>query len=183
MWAPLLYLPHFYRLLHLPSACQLILFALWSGDSESYKHCYLHYRLENRVTPKKPNNSVGWQVGSHARVQISNLSDLGIPCYLGFPGGTSGKEPACQCRKRKRPGFDPWVGRSPGGGHGNPLQYFCLENLMDRGTWWVVCLVGCLLGYLFLSLLPPYVQLVPEGVHIIMLFKVNLIQDTHWDSW
>ena len=27
-------------------------------------------------------------------------------------------------------------GRSPGGGHGNPLQYSCLENLMDRGTWW-----------------------------------------------
>ena len=27
-------------------------------------------------------------------------------------------------------------GRSPGGGHGNSLQYFCLENPMDRGTWW-----------------------------------------------
>ena len=26
--------------------------------------------------------------------------------------------------------------RSPGGGHGNPLQYSCLENLMDRGAWW-----------------------------------------------
>jgi len=35
---------------------------------------------------------------------------------------------------------DAWVGipgpgRSPGGGHGNPLQYFCLENPMDRGAW------------------------------------------------
>ena len=29
---------------------------------------------------------------------------------------------------------DPWVG-SPGGGNGNPLQYFCLENSMDRGIW------------------------------------------------
>ena len=27
-------------------------------------------------------------------------------------------------------------GRSPGGGNGNPLQYSCLENPMDRGTWW-----------------------------------------------
>ena len=27
------------------------------------------------------------------------------------------------------------LGRSPGGGHGNPLQYFCLGNLMDRGAW------------------------------------------------
>ena len=28
-------------------------------------------------------------------------------------------------------------GRSPGGGHGNPLQYSCLENPMDRGVWWI----------------------------------------------
>ena len=32
----------------------------------------------------------------------------------------------------------PGLGRSPGGGHGNPLQYSCLENPMDRGDWWVV---------------------------------------------
>ena len=30
----------------------------------------------------------------------------------------------------------PRLGRSPGGGHGNPLQCSCLENPMDRGTWW-----------------------------------------------
>ena len=29
-------------------------------------------------------------------------------------------------------------GRSPGGGHGNPLQYSCLENPMDRGAWWAI---------------------------------------------
>ena len=33
-------------------------------------------------------------------------------------------------------GSIPESGRSPGEGHGNPLQYFCLENLMDRGAWW-----------------------------------------------
>ena len=33
-------------------------------------------------------------------------------------------------------GSIPGLGRSPGGGHGNPLQYSCLENPMDRGTWW-----------------------------------------------
>ena len=54
----------------------------------------------------------------------------------GFPGGTSGKEPACQCRRHKRCRLDPGSGRSPGGGHGNPLQYSCLENPMDRGAWW-----------------------------------------------
>ena len=33
-------------------------------------------------------------------------------------------------------GSIPGLGRSPGGGHGNPLQYSCLENAMDRGAWW-----------------------------------------------
>ena len=33
-------------------------------------------------------------------------------------------------------GSIPGSGRSPGGGHGNPLQYSCLENSMDRGAWW-----------------------------------------------
>ena len=33
-------------------------------------------------------------------------------------------------------GVIPGSGRSPGGGHGNPLQYSCLENPMDRGAWW-----------------------------------------------
>ena len=62
-----------------------------------------------------------------------------------FPGGTSDKEPICQCRRRKRHGFNPWSGRSPGGGQHTPvllfliyllLQYSCLENPMDRGSWW-----------------------------------------------
>ena len=33
-------------------------------------------------------------------------------------------------------GLIPGLGRTPGGGHGNPLQYSCLENPMDRGAWW-----------------------------------------------
>ena len=52
-----------------------------------------------------------------------------------FPGGPSGKEPACQCRRRKRHGFYAWVAKIPGGGHGNPLQYSCLESPMDRRGW------------------------------------------------
>ena len=56
----------------------------------------------------------------------------------GFSGGTSCKGPTCQCRRRKRGGFNPWVrsGRSPGGGSGNPLQHSCLENPMDKGALW-----------------------------------------------
>ena len=45
----------------------------------------------------------------------------------------SGEESACQCRRQ---GFDPWVGKTPRGGNGCPLQYSCLENPLDRGAWW-----------------------------------------------
>ena len=53
-------------------------------------------------------------------------------------GGASGKEPTCWCRRPlKRCGFDPLeAGRSTGEVNGNPLQYSCLENLMDREAWW-----------------------------------------------
>ena len=46
----------------------------------------------------------------------------------GFPAGASGKVPPCQCRRHKRYGFNPWVGKSPWRRHGNPLQHSCLEN-------------------------------------------------------
>ena len=49
------------------------------------------------------------------------------------PGGSDGKESVCSAGN---PGVLPGLGRSPGGGHGNPLQYSCLENPIDRGTWW-----------------------------------------------
>ena len=38
----------------------------------------------------------------------------------------------------RRPGFSPWVGRSPREGNGYPFQYSCLENSMDRGAWQAV---------------------------------------------
>ena len=64
--------------------------------------------------------------------------------FLGFPGGTSGKEPTCQCRRHRRLEFDLWVGKIPGGGNGNPLQYSCLENPMDREAWQATVLgVAC----------------------------------------
>ena len=45
--------------------------------------------------------------------------------YQGFPGSSAGKESACSAGD---PGLIPGLGRSPGGGNGNPLQYSCLEN-------------------------------------------------------
>ena len=51
-----------------------------------------------------------------------------------FPGGSDGKESACNAGD---PGSVPGSGRSFGKGNGNPLQYSCLENFTDRGAWWV----------------------------------------------
>ena len=50
----------------------------------------------------------------------------------GFPGGSDGKEPACN---RGDLGLIPGLGRYPGEGNGHPLQYSVLENSMDRGGW------------------------------------------------
>ena len=49
-----------------------------------------------------------------------------------FPGGSDGKESACSAGDL---GLIPGLGRSPGKGNGNLLQYSCLENSMDRGAW------------------------------------------------
>ena len=53
--------------------------------------------------------------------------------YLGFPGRAVVKNLPANAGD---PGSIPGLGRSPGEGHGNPLQYCCLENPMDRGAWW-----------------------------------------------
>ena len=57
---------------------------------------------------------------------------LGIREVLGFPRGSDGKEFTCNARDL---GLIPGLGRSPGGWHGNTLQYSCLENPMDRIAW------------------------------------------------
>ena len=60
------------------------------------------------------------------KVIITNTMRLNM--NLGFPGGTGGKDSACQRRREKRRSSDPWSGRSPGGGHGKLLQYSHLWN-------------------------------------------------------
>ena len=52
-----------------------------------------------------------------------------------FPQWLSGKEFACSAGDAEDMGSIPGSGTSPGGGHGNPLQYSCLENPMDLGGW------------------------------------------------
>ena len=52
---------------------------------------------------------------------------------MSFPGSSEVKASAYSAGD---PGSIPGVGRAPGEGNGNPLQYSCLENPMDRGAWW-----------------------------------------------
>ena len=54
---------------------------------------------------------------------------------VGFPGSSEVKASACNTGEL---GSIPGLGRSPGEGNGNPLQYSCLENPMDRGAWWAI---------------------------------------------
>ena len=62
-----------------------------------------------------------------------HIFDLDPPVSQGdFPGGSDGKASVYNVGD---PGSIPGLGRSPGEGNGNPLQYYCLENPMDRGPW------------------------------------------------
>ena len=54
---------------------------------------------------------------------------------MGFPGGSGVKNPPVNAGDSRDVGFIPGSGRIPGEGNGNPLQYACLESLMDRGAW------------------------------------------------
>ena len=57
---------------------------------------------------------------------------MGLTC---FPGGPVVKNPSASAGEVRGAGSIPKSGRSPGGGHGNPLQCSCLENPMNRGAW------------------------------------------------
>ena len=88
-------------------------------------HCSVFaWRIPGMAGPGGPSSMGSHRVGH----DWSDLAAAAAAIRWGFPGGASGKESACQSRRFKRRGFDSWRGRSPGGGHGNPLQYSCLEN-------------------------------------------------------
>ena len=65
-------------------------------------------------------------------VMPSHISSL-LLFYLGLPWCSDGRESACNSGDLDS--ISGWE-RSPGGGHGNPLQYSCLESPMDRRAWW-----------------------------------------------
>ena len=65
-------------------------------------------------------------------IYINNATVYGRGKKWDFPGGSDGKVSAYNVGD---PGSIPGSGRSPGEGNGNPLQYSCLENPVDRGAW------------------------------------------------
>jgi len=57
---------------------------------------------------------------------------------MGFPGGKVVNNPLANAGDSGDPSSIPRLRRSPGGGKGNPLQYSCLRNPMNRGAWWAI---------------------------------------------
>ena len=74
-----------------------------------------------------------WQIEGGKLEAVTDF--LLLTFKKGFPGGFSSKELTCQYRRHRGLGSIPGWGRSPGGGNGNPFQYSCLVNPMDRGAW------------------------------------------------
>ena len=66
--------------------------------------------------------------------EVGRLLQIIIP-FLGFPDGSTGEESTCNAGDIGDARLVPGLGRPPGGGNGNPLQYSCLESPMDRGAW------------------------------------------------
>ena len=81
---------------------------------------------------ENPRDGGAWWTASYgvaqSRTRLKRLSSSS----RGFPGGSEVKASASNAGD---PGSIPGSGRSPGEGNGNPLQYSCLENPMDRGAW------------------------------------------------
>ena len=69
---------------------------------------------------------------SEQRIKLTSLSSPALAGWF-FPSCLAVNN---QLANPRDVGSVPGSGRSPGGGHGNPLQYSCLENPMDKGAWW-----------------------------------------------
>ena len=105
-------------------------------------------------------SAIVWRLtGSYT---LSTFSTLYVTC-LGFPGGSDGKESACNARD---PGSIPGSGRSPGEGNGYPLQNSYLENSTDRGAINLFLYGSCILGHLLClnTAFPP--SIMQETTHV-----------------
>ena len=71
---------------------------------------------------------------THTHIHTHIYIHTFIYTYTGFPGGSESKESNCNAGDTGDMGSVSGLGRSPGGGNGNPLQYYCLGNSMDKGA-------------------------------------------------
>ena len=101
---------------------------------------FMHWRKKWQPTPVLlPGESqgrgslVGCHLWGRTESDTTEVTQQHVLLMQGFPGDSDGKVPVCNVGD---PGSIPELGRSPGEGDGSPLQYSCLENPMDRGTWY-----------------------------------------------
>ena len=105
----------------------LHLFSCWGGS------CLLTGICQSYGTLSPPGHCGSEKL--YCRTSCPDISNILLRVYsmAGFPGGTEVKASACNVGD---PGPIPGLGRSPGEGNGNPLQYSFLENPVDGGAWW-----------------------------------------------
>ena len=85
--------------------------------------------LQHRADIQPFTHSLAWNLQNTASLKCH------LNATLGFLGGSLGKESTCNAGDTEDTSLIPGLGRSPRGGHGNPLQYSCLEGSTDRGDW------------------------------------------------
>ena len=145
----------YYAALVLPSSFSFALYSQLGLPPEHWACCFLSLRALIWLITHRPQRT-GWsfQVGFHLWTTrgkpLLSSGHLAF-CFLfhvlismvvlgnewnerkGLPGGSDDQESACSAGV---PDLIPGLGRSPGEGNSNPLQYSCLENSMDREAWW-----------------------------------------------
>ena len=100
------------------------------GEGKGYPlHCS-QASLAAQLVKNPPARQEAW-FDSWVRRVPWRRDGLPAPLFSGFPWWLSWGKVHLRCR---RPGSVPGLGRFPGGGHGSPLQYSCLENSIDRGA-------------------------------------------------
>ena len=98
----------------------------------------LSTRGGQRCSPNLPHSSL-----PHPTCSLVHSLRLRFYCpanrfISGLPRGLSSKESPCHAGTATDAGSIPGLGRSPGGGNGNWLQCSCLDNPIDRGSWWAI---------------------------------------------
>ena len=141
-----------------PSSTSIPGFQLAQGEWEKGGSIFFSLRRMNQIL---------YQVSHRATLNCCCCKGYGKmklltdhPCDLGFPHSSFGKESVCNAGD---PGSIPGSGRSPGEGNGNPLQYSCLENPMDRGAWQATVLGVARVGHDLVIKPPPSIWPAKSG--------------------